>query len=223
MNQNLGDHPRYETYSLSYSCKSDDMTNMAGEHTQVLTCTQYNGTYAYNRTNVTACDRCFNPPPLDYANTTFTSRPVWVIGDQANATCDPSHQVAHNVTQQLVNCTILGWQMLPCQRVCLEAPNVTNATTNWVDNMWTVNKNVTANCLGNLYFPKLKSQTRSVNCTWNGWDNTPICMQERAASVASRNGSRLLIMEDFNHGKIDWQNRDPHGGPDTHEELSCWT
>ncbi|XP_069182178.1 uncharacterized protein [Procambarus clarkii] len=177
MNQNLGDHPRYETYSLSYSCKSDDMTNMAGEHTQVLTCTEYNGTYAYNRTNVTACDRCFNPPPLDYANTTFASRPVWVIGDQANATCDPSHQVAHNVTQQLVNCTILGWQMLPCQRVCLEAPNVTNATTNWVDNMWTVNKNVTANCLGNLYFPKLKSQTRPVTCTWNGWDNTPTCMQ----------------------------------------------
>ncbi|XP_069181902.1 uncharacterized protein [Procambarus clarkii] len=177
MTQHLGDHPRYETYSVSYSCQSDDMTNMDGEHTQVLTCTEYNGTYAYDRTNVTACNRCFKAPSLSFANTTFASKTVWVIGDQANATCDPSYQVAHNVTQQLVNCTISGWQMLPCQRVCLEVPNVTNATTNWVDDMWTVSENVTANCLGNLYFPKLNSQTRPVYCTQNGWDNTPICMQ----------------------------------------------
>ncbi|XP_069939206.1 complement factor H-like [Cherax quadricarinatus] len=168
-------NPRYKTHKLNYNCAANGMSNLVGQSSQKLVCTKYNESYYnYVGPNITECQRCLNINLLN-ANTTSLSTDVWTIGEQVTVTCNYSYQVSHNVSTQEITCTSNGWQFLPCQKVCLEVPEVRNATTDWRDKMWRVNDNVTATCLGNLYFALLKSQTRKVLCTDNGWDNSTGC------------------------------------------------
>nr|XP_053627738.1 uncharacterized protein LOC128685269 [Cherax quadricarinatus] len=168
-------NPRYKTHKLNYNCAANGMSNLVGQSSQKLVCTKYNESYYnYVGPNITECQRCLNINLLN-ANTTSLSTDVWTIGEQVTVTCNYSYQVSHNVSTQEITCTNNGWQFLPCQKVCLEVPEVRNATTDWRDKMWRVNDNVTATCLGNLYFALLKSQTRKVLCTDNGWDNSTGC------------------------------------------------
>ncbi|XP_069938843.1 uncharacterized protein [Cherax quadricarinatus] len=179
-------NPRYKTHKLNYNCAANGMSNLVGQSSQKLVCTKYNESYYnYVGPNITECQRCFSGPRLYNANTTTLSSEVWTIGEQVNVTCDPGYQVSHNVSTQVITCTNNSWQYQPCQKVCLEVPVVRNATTDWVDNMWTVNEKVTATCKGNLYFALLKSKTRSVNCTDTGWDDNTGCDEGTTSGLYS--------------------------------------
>ncbi|XP_063889540.1 complement factor H-like isoform X1 [Scylla paramamosain] len=192
-------YPGYETHWMKYNCYPG-MGTADGEVEQLFTCTEYNGTYDYNGTEVKECNRCMIPPNEDITNSlTPDSDGPWMVNALVTVTCEDSYLVAHNKRDQEVLCTSTGWDSLECQRGCLGEPLVGNATTTWWDDMWRVGDNVIATCLEGYHFIEADTTEMSFSCQYDGWEDLPACEKvcqddlEVANATAERNGRVWLV------------------------------
>lgn len=63
-------------------------------------------------------------------------------------------------------------------QVCLEEPNVAQATTDWTsETQWVSGSSVLATCLDSHFFIDTEIQTRTVECVNGNWESVPGCEQ----------------------------------------------
>ncbi|KAK4328803.1 hypothetical protein Pmani_000822 [Petrolisthes manimaculis] len=189
------DNYRFETKSFYYVCKKRGMRTEIGEKYQRFRCTEYNGTYAYDRENVSECTRCYNSPDESKFNIKINwTDATYLIGDQLNAICKPGHKTDKLMDTQTMNCTADGWQVQQCHKACLEEPNVTLATTDWMSGvLWAEKSTVIATCHNNSLFIEAQSQTRAVKCVDKKWEVEPGCQKVCSGSPTVSNATVKLL------------------------------
>ncbi|XP_071538175.1 uncharacterized protein [Panulirus ornatus] len=111
---------------------------------------------------------------------------IQVVGTQivrGNTLCRVSHGCV-----VFLECDVLGWNRISVRarpyvsvdgtdRMCHGEPQVANASTSWVEGMWTEGSSVHVTCHDDLYFPSLKAKESDVHCTAEGWASHPPCQQ----------------------------------------------
>ncbi|KAK4316448.1 hypothetical protein Pmani_012394 [Petrolisthes manimaculis] len=189
------DNYRFETKSFYYVCKKRGMRTEIGEKYQRFRCTEYNGTYAYDRENVSECTRCYNSPDESKFNIKINwTDATYLIDDQLNAICKPGHKTDKLMDTQTMNCTADGWQVHQCHKACLEEPNVTLATTDWMSGvLWAEKSTVIATCHNNSLFIEAQSQTRAVKCVDKKWEVEPGCQKVCSGSPTVSNATVKLL------------------------------
>ncbi|XP_050726509.1 complement factor H-like [Eriocheir sinensis] len=180
MTNNTSDsiHPGYETYWIDYVCPKG-MATADGEMVQRFNCKEYNGAYKYNgeREHVEECNQCLNNPYDTVANSKSKSNAgPWMVDSKVTVECMDGYLVDNTHEQQVV-CTVTGWKGKECKKVCLDEPEVANATTDWSDTMWEVGEMINVTCNNGFFVPNEINTRRTMECTDDGWENLEGCVQ----------------------------------------------